>query len=362
MPITQKFRLPQSLIFFVTSRCNARCPFCLYYEQVNNPVASKEELTVFEVDKIAASYGKLHYLGISGGEPFVRKDMVELCEAFIQRCDVAVIDIPSNFYYRNNMLEFVTRLLSKYNRVTLDLQLSIDHIGKKHDELRLVDGLYNRAIETFKQLDFLRKKFSNLHLKVNVVYMDENKNDLNYIFDELKNTLKFDRMQLTFPHYLLPGGTIGKQKQLQNELKNYLHFSELADALTSSNQSNAIYSLGLRSLKKYYRELLADALSDKKNTGSYCEAGKNILVLNEKGDVFPCEQLWGEKIGNLREHDYDIRKILSSQRYAEFREKYLGPGKCNCTWSCAMNTHVSVNPAFFPKLGMNAFRLLTKSN
>jgi len=69
LPVTQKFRLPQSLIFFVTSRCNARCPFCLYYEQVSNPVAAKEELTVDEVNRIAAHYGTLHYLGISGGEP-----------------------------------------------------------------------------------------------------------------------------------------------------------------------------------------------------------------------------------------------------------------------------------------------------
>ncbi|MCH2663714.1 hypothetical protein MK139_05180, partial [bacterium] len=82
----QKKALPQTLIFFVTSRCNARCDFCLYYDQITNPVAKERELTIPEVEKIARNYGNLHYLGLSGGEPFVRKDLEQICQAFIDHC------------------------------------------------------------------------------------------------------------------------------------------------------------------------------------------------------------------------------------------------------------------------------------
>src|ERR1044071_5625880 len=64
----QPHRLPQTFIFFVTSRCNARCQFCLYYEQITNPVAKREELTVAEVEEIARRYGRLHYLALSRSE------------------------------------------------------------------------------------------------------------------------------------------------------------------------------------------------------------------------------------------------------------------------------------------------------
>ena len=58
----QKNRMAQTLIFFVTSRCNARCDFCLYKDQVDNPVAKERELTIPEITQIAKKYGKLHYL------------------------------------------------------------------------------------------------------------------------------------------------------------------------------------------------------------------------------------------------------------------------------------------------------------
>lgn len=361
LPVTQKFRLPQSLIFFVTSRCNARCPFCLYYEQVSNPVAAKEELTVDEVNRIAAHYGTLHYLGISGGEPFVRKDLAELCKAFITHCSASVVDIPSNFWFTEHMLEFAEKLLPQYPDVSFDLQLSLDHLGEKHDELRKVKGLFERAVATFRQLDLLRKKYSNLHLKINIVYLDENKDDLEHIFVQLKKLLSFDRIQLTFPHHLLVAAEPEKLNRLRCDLENYFKLASVADTMQGSVHSNKLYSLGLRSLKKLYRQLLADAVHGRKTTGSYCEAGKQILVINEKGDVFPCEILWNEKTGNLRESDYDIRKILASTQYAQFRKQYLGENKCNCTWSCAMNSEISVNASYFPQLGFHALRLLLQS-
>ena len=48
----QKHSLPQTLILFVTSRCNARCDFCLYYDQITNPVAKEQELKISEIEDI----------------------------------------------------------------------------------------------------------------------------------------------------------------------------------------------------------------------------------------------------------------------------------------------------------------------
>src|SRR3990172_3381046 len=123
----QRATLPQTLVFFVTSRCNARCDFCLYHDQITHPVAKTRELRVDEVERIAARYGPLHYLALSGGEPFVRRDIAELCQAFIDRCGTRVVDVPSTFFYTESMVDALSRLVRDDPRVIFDIQLSLDH-------------------------------------------------------------------------------------------------------------------------------------------------------------------------------------------------------------------------------------------
>ncbi len=347
LPIRQKFLLPQALNFFVTSRCNARCEFCLYYEQINNPVAKDKELTIEEINLIAKNYGKLHYLGLSGGEPFVRKDIAQIAKAFVKHCDLKVLDIPSNFYFKQTMLDTVAEILSQNPSLMLELQLSVDNIGEKHDESRKVPGLFDKAIATFQALEKLRDSYPNLRLKINIVYLPQNRNSIDEICKTLSKHIRFDRIQLTFPHQLLNEQS---PKVSVAEIEEYICKAEEIDLNYSFKNQNDLHTLGLRALKKSYHGLLKDAVTGKTNTGSYCDAGKQILVINEVGDVFPCEPLWDEKIGNLRESNYDINAILKAQKYKQFRNKYLGKDKCNCTFSCAINSEISTNLNYFPKL------------
>jgi MoaA/NifB/PqqE/SkfB family radical SAM enzyme len=356
LPIHQKFTLPQSLIYFVTSRCNASCDFCLYYDQLNNTAKDHIELTVEEVNKVASAYGKLHYLGLSGGEPFIRKDLAGICQAFINHCDVRVIDIPSNFFYGDKMVQFVHSFFKENPNVTLDLQFSLDNLGEKHDESRKVKGLFQKAIDNFICLYELKKTYPNLMLKVNLVYLPSNKHDLKNIINEIRKIIRFDRIQVTYPHSLL-SEPIDDKENLINDLQNFFQIAAAADQLGSDADKNDIYSLGLRSVKKIYRKLLFQAVDGTLNTGKYCEAGKHIAVMNEVGDIFPCEILWNEKIGNVRDNNYSIKQVLATTPYEQFRKKYLGKGKCNCTWSCAMNTEVSVNYSYFPELAATALSL-----
>ena len=60
---------------FVTSVCNARCAHCFY--PIN---AGKNELSLEELDRFAATLPPIRLLLISGGEPFLRRDLPEICE------------------------------------------------------------------------------------------------------------------------------------------------------------------------------------------------------------------------------------------------------------------------------------------
>ena len=352
----QRRTLPQTLIFFVTSRCNARCSFCLYYEQITNPVAKSKELRVDEVEQIARKYGPLHYLALSGGEPFVRKDLEGVCQAFITHCQTSVVDIPSNFYYGDTMVDTLSPLVRKNPDVVFDIQLSIDHIDEKHDESRRVKGLYAKAIESFRRLAEIREQHPNLKLKISIVYLDSNKDELEMIAERIRSDFKCDRIQLTYPHKVLP--TEGEPSlEAREDIERYKREASRLAMTAPVRRFTDLHTIGVRSVKKVYHDLLDEAVAGVRPTGSYCGVGKLLVVINEKGDVFPCEPLW-QAVGNLREVDYDMNTILESPAYTAFKRKYLESGGCNCTWSCAMNTYISVTPRFFPKMAVEASRIL----
>ncbi|MEX0768760.1 MAG: radical SAM/SPASM domain-containing protein, partial [Microthrixaceae bacterium] len=343
LAIRQRSSLPQTLIFFVTARCNARCDFCLYKDSVENPTRRSEELSVEEVNKIARAYGPLHYLALSGGEPFVRKDVGDICQAFIDHCGTSVIGIPSNFAYGDVMLETIEPLVARNPNVVIELQMSIDHLGAQHDQSRGIEGLFESAVATFQKLEAVRDRFSNLSLKVNLVWLERNRDDVDSIVAGLRSRLKVDRIHLTFPHERLePDGASPEQ------VAEFDRFWGPAESVSSdSSGGRDLFTLPMRAAKVSAHRILREAMTGETPMGSICEAGKHLVVIDERGEVFPCETIW-ESVGNLRDDEYQMSKVLSGSRYASFREQYLGPNSCNCTWSCAAMTAVSVSVRRYP--------------
>ena len=78
-------RKPIQLTFFLTRRCNARCPFCFYLSREGSASTQAEELTLSEIEKVSSSMGKLLWLAFSGGEIFLRTDLVEITKVFYDR-------------------------------------------------------------------------------------------------------------------------------------------------------------------------------------------------------------------------------------------------------------------------------------
>src|SRR6184192_2197838 len=80
MPLVDSFaRTIDYLRVSVTDRCNFRCVYCMPEEGA--PIVPKNEILTFEeisrLMRIAAELG-VRKVRITGGEPLVRKDIVEL--------------------------------------------------------------------------------------------------------------------------------------------------------------------------------------------------------------------------------------------------------------------------------------------
>jgi radical SAM protein with 4Fe4S-binding SPASM domain len=79
-----------------------------------------------------------------------------------------------------------------------------------------------------------------------------------------------------------------------------------------------------------------------------CYAGKLNLVLTESGDVYPCESFTG-KLGNVRECNYDMTRILTTREARNIINAIQGDG-CYCTHECYLMTNILFNPHMIPAL------------
>ena len=82
---------------------------------------------------------------------------------------------------------------------------------------------------------------------------------------------------------------------------------------------------------------------------SPCTAVRRIIVIDEVGNVYPCETI-SENIGNLRECDYDIKKIICSEKRYALEEKYKIRSECNCNWECAIFSNIIYDFKRMPSL------------
>ena len=86
---------PVSLVHFITNRCNARCSFC--FIDFDDPKTFEGELTLKEIDLLTKNLGKsLLNINLTGGEPFARKEIVEIAKLYIKNTTIQSIYVTTN--------------------------------------------------------------------------------------------------------------------------------------------------------------------------------------------------------------------------------------------------------------------------
>src|SRR5215813_6704895 len=96
-----------TLILFVTSRCNAFCKTCFYWDELNRP----GDLTRDQLDKISRTMPPITDLWLSGGEPTLRRDLSDIIDLFIANNGVNRVIIPTNGLIKSRVYDVVDRAL-----------------------------------------------------------------------------------------------------------------------------------------------------------------------------------------------------------------------------------------------------------
>ena len=142
---------PISIVHFLTNRCNARCSFC--FIDFDNPNTFKNELTLNEIDKLTKSFGKsLLNVNLTGGEPFARKDIIEIAKSYIKNTTIQSIYITTNASLPERVENFAKTITNIDKNIELTFQISIDDMPTEHDRVRKIKNLFDNCIDTYQRL------------------------------------------------------------------------------------------------------------------------------------------------------------------------------------------------------------------
>lgn len=168
----------QSMHFIATHRCNARCVMCGIWKE---KARSEADLSASEVATILCDrlFSRVRYVGISGGEPFLRDDLPELVEVFHHGCpDIKRLSISTNGILTGRIEAALPELVasSRRNGALLDFSVSVHAVGDPLDRIYGVPGAFDKIAQT---LDLLRRRRENgeLTVSLNCVLLKDNLDD-----------------------------------------------------------------------------------------------------------------------------------------------------------------------------------------
>jgi MoaA/NifB/PqqE/SkfB family radical SAM enzyme len=154
---------PVILHLTLTNRCNAKCVMCNIWQEKSKKDITPECLTKYK----NSSRGKnLRILDMTGGEPFLC-DVPSIIKA-LDNGKLKSILISTNGLMTNKIERDIKNILD-ITKANIIIDVSIDGIGKKHDQIRGITGTYEKALKTIVKLKSLMEDRVRISLKFTII-------------------------------------------------------------------------------------------------------------------------------------------------------------------------------------------------
>jgi len=276
------------LQWHLTERCNLRCTHCYQNEKI-----IKEELNLEEkfmvVDKFVdfiktlnkKSYSK-GVLNITGGEPFVDKDLEPLLEYISKFKEYLLFNFLSNGTLINDK---TIALIKKYKPIFV--QISIDGDEATHNKIRGV-GAFATSMKGIKRL-----KENGIRVLISFTAHRQNYKDFPKVV-KIANSAGVDKV---WSDRMIPEGVgVGMQDELLSpqetfEYAKLMKFEQIKNRLNPFTKTVVATDRSLQFVPH-----IEDA--------HQCVAGKIMFALLPNGVVLPCRRL-AIDIGNIKDKTFE---------------------------------------------------------
>ncbi len=340
---------PFQVVWDITYACNLRCKHC--YATAGKPL--EDELTTEEALETIDKFDKLGVtiISFSGGEPLVRKDILELASYAAEKGIYIALATNGTLITEERAKQL------KENGVSY-LQISLDGTQATHDSFRGIKGCWAKTIEGIKNA--VRQGF---FVNVSMTVTKLNLHEVPQVI-ELCRRLGVD----WFMHYnFVPTGrgkdiaSLDLSPQEREVLLRMLYYENMssrenkADLVTESESSNSgpisnSKTLSLLSTAPQFARVALQCNAEFIPTHFYnvnagerlrqlaefiggCGAGRFYMSMRANGDIQPCV-FFPLKIANIRDLSYrDLEDLwLHNPVFEELRNKDLIEGCNQCSY------------------------------
>lgn len=288
-------KMPIDCVVALTYNCNARCTMCDIWKIKNSP-----ELTLEDLAKLPDS---LRDVNISGGETFLRKDLPEVVATIKKACPKARLVISSNGF----LPPVIDKAMDKILKIAPDIgvAISIDGMGKMHDEMRGTPGGFDRCMESIRILK--AKGMTNLRLAFTITEYNVEHFPLVYDLSQ--------ELGIQFTHSFAQSSEFyfGGKQNINNPprgllVKGYTHI--IRSELKSWNVK--------RCLRAFFASGMFRFITSK-NPVLDNAPGRDFFFLDPAGDIYP-SVVHNFILGNIRKVD-NFEKFWLSPDTDERRKK-----------------------------------------
>lgn len=314
----KRLRFPYKLTFAVTYKCNSRCKICQIWRK-----KPENELTFAEIEKFFKINNFFNWIDLTGGEPFLRDDLVEVCSVVISNCpNLYLLHIPTNGLLTKKIVG-ETKKVIKLKPHRFIISIAMDGPPKLHDQLRGIRGNWQKAVETFKGLRKIKPE--GFKVCFGMTLSGKNYNLIEKTYQSLKkeiSSLKRSDLHFNIAHYSSfyydnLEADLGLTTGINQKLNEFLRKKE-------KKLSEVQF------LESRYQKLIPKYLKTHASPLP-CQALSASVFIDPKGDVYPCT-MWNKKIGSLADVGFDLKEIWRQARVMNLRGK-IRERQCPGCWT-----------------------------
>ncbi len=315
----------------ITHRCNLRCITCFASDNI-----SKKDLTLEDLFRIAgklASYNP--EIQISGGEPFIRHDLMKLLHYLKDELSIGRVVILTN----GTLLK--REYLEQLRQWDIHFQISLDGATPETNDFIRGKGVFSRVINTLNMLK--NAGIENVTVKMTPIH-------LNIRETEALRMMVEEQYGFAFSSSLFePSGRGINLHNDENTKKMLVKFYEQL-----SNQVTAILKKLSDNCSIISEFPVVQYVTEQITLNGYplCSVGRRDgFMIDSRGDVYLCPSLRDNefKLGNILSENVEPVDFLKRWK-PPFIDKFERCNTCPVKYFCAGGGCIARNLAFTGKL------------
>lgn len=330
--------VPEELHLELTHRCNLKCVMCEHWEiEHDDPGSVARELTLPQLRKIVEGSRRLDRVKtvvVTGGEPWLRTDFVEILAWLSGRFPDAAIVALTNFWNTGHVRRTLAELRARGVR-NLKLGSSLDGLEETHDRVRGQAGAFAGLVRTVAAV---RAEFPEYPFGFTFTILPANADQVHrayrFVVDELGSG--FGAQWAVETAGIAPLGWTPERKELAlcgvreivlDLCRRNAAFERVRSPEAESGRWDALWSelLYWRWLEEYGRAPRRFEFFGR------CTSGERHVMLDPEGALFFCPVNRARVLGDASRTPLDE---LWSGETARAEREYVASRRCHCWLRC----------------------------